>query len=261
MPVPSNSASRDAVAAQCGRGCTLRLVGVGGDDAGGAVNVDLGAVGELVHPHGGHDGRQAERAGDDGGVGLRAAAGCHQRQDLVRVQGCGVGRGQVLGHQDERRGGRGDAGRGDAAQFGHDPGADIQDVRGALGHVAAQVVEHFRDRGAGFPDGALAGGPRAISLAAPLISMVSLAISAVASRTALPSPVACSARALSSSWTACAAAFSAAVASSAVAPAASCSPAGGSLIGLGICRTVPMMRPGLTPTPGKFCTEGPHSLP
>jgi hypothetical protein len=22
-----------------------------------------------------------------------------------------------------------------------------------------------------------------------------------------------------------------------------------------------MMRPGLTPTPGKFCTEGPHSLP
>ena len=90
--------------------------------------------------------------------------------------------------------------------------------------------------------------------------MVSVAMRAVASRTALPSPLTVSARALSSSWTAFAAAFSAAVASSAVTPAGSCSPAGGSLIGLGICRTVPMMRPGLTPTPGKFCTEGPHSL-
>ena len=58
--------------------------------------------------------------------------------------------------------------------------------------------------------------PRATSLAAPLISMVSLAISAVASRTALPSPLACAARAFSSSCTACEAAFSAAVASSAV---------------------------------------------
>jgi hypothetical protein len=32
-------------------------------------------------------------------------------------------------------------------------------------------------------------------------------------------------------------------------------------MGLGIWRMLPMMRPGLTPTPGKFCTEGPHSLP
>ena len=49
--------------------------------------------------------------------------------------------------------------------------------------------------------------------------MVSVAMRAVASRTALPSPVTVSERALSSSWTDFAAAFSAAVASSAVTPA------------------------------------------
>ncbi len=76
--------------------------------------------------------------------------------------------------------------------------------------------------------------PRPISLVALFRSMVSVAISAVASRTAFPSPLTVSDRALSSSWTALAAVLSAAEASSAVTPAGSCSPAGGSLIGLGI---------------------------
>ncbi len=53
--------------------------------------------------------------------------------------------------------GRRDAGGCHAAQFGHDTGPHVQDVRGALGHVAAQVVQHFRDGRACLPDGALAG--------------------------------------------------------------------------------------------------------
>ncbi len=36
-------------------------------------------------------------------------------------------------------------GAGDAAKFRDDPGADVQDVGGAFSHVAAQVVQHFRD--------------------------------------------------------------------------------------------------------------------
>ena len=104
---------------------------------------------------GGNDSGQAEGAGNDRRVGLRAAAGGHQCQDHRGIQGCGVGRCEVLGHQDEGRVRGRNAGSRDAAEFGHDAGADIQDVGGALGHVAAQVVQHFGDGRAGFPDGPL----------------------------------------------------------------------------------------------------------
>ncbi|MCY1221845.1 hypothetical protein D9M72_339160 [compost metagenome] len=146
----------------CGRPCvrcgTQGLVGLGRDGSGGAVHIDLRAVRELVHAYCGDDGRKAEGAGDDGSVGLGAAACRDERQDLVRVQGGGVGGGQLFDHQDERRVGGGDAGGGHAPQLGDDPCAHVQDVRGALGHVAAQVVKHFRDGGAGLPDGALTRG-------------------------------------------------------------------------------------------------------
>jgi hypothetical protein len=137
------------------RGGAQRLVWIRGDGACGAVYIDLGAVRQFVNSHGGHHGGQAEGAGDDRGVGLWAAACRDQGEDLVRVQGCGVRRGQVLGHQDEGGFRRGNPGGGHAPEFSHDAGADVQDVRGALRHVATQVVQHFGHRGARLPDGSL----------------------------------------------------------------------------------------------------------
>ncbi len=138
-------------------------------------------------------------------------------------------------------------GAGDAAKFGHDAGADVQDVGGTLGHVAAQVVQHFGDGRTGFPDGPLCRRAGVDELARGFQEHGVFGHEAVASRTALPSPEALSARPLSSSWTACAAAFKPATASSGLTSAANRSPDGGSLTGLGIWRTEPMMRPGLTP--------------
>ncbi len=117
-----------------------------------------------VDAGGGNDGGQAQRAGDDRRVGLRPAAGREQGQNLIRIQGRGVRRGEVFGDQDKRGGGVWDARGGDAAQLGDDAGADVQDVGGAFGHVAAQVVQHFRDGSTGFPDGPLAGGAAADQL-------------------------------------------------------------------------------------------------
>jgi hypothetical protein len=122
-------------------------------------------------------------------------------------------------------------------------------------------VQHFRDRGAGLPDGALAGGAAGNQLGRALDQhgvlghqrrgfQDSLAITGGMGGTRLQFIV----HGLGCGLQGCGGFLG-------VVPAASCSPAGGSLMGLGICRTVPMMRPGLTPTPGKFCTEGPRSLP
>ncbi|BAS12686.1 hypothetical protein AHiyo8_09890 [Arthrobacter sp. Hiyo8] len=91
--------------------------------------------------------------------------------------------------------------------------------------------------------------PAVISFPAAFRSMASLAIRAVASRTVLPSSRAREARSLSSSWTASAAAFRPAMASAGSVPAGRALLVAGSANGSGMCLTVAMTRPGLTPTP------------
>ena len=57
------------------------------------------------------------------------------------VEPGGVGRGEVLGDQHRRLGGRGDAGLGLADQVGDDPALDVAQVGDPLGHQAAHLGE------------------------------------------------------------------------------------------------------------------------
>ena len=95
-----------------------------------------------------------------------AAVGGDQGEHPARVEGRGVGGGEVDRGEHEGLLDLGDPGGLLAAQLGDDAGADIAHVGGTLGHVPAETLEHAGDLVTGLPDGArrrlAAGGDEAL---------------------------------------------------------------------------------------------------
>ena len=65
------------------------------------VNVDFGAVFDVGDALGGNDSGQAKAASKNRGVGLGAAVGGDEGDDILGIEGGGVCRGQVDSCQDE----------------------------------------------------------------------------------------------------------------------------------------------------------------
>ena len=122
----------------------LGLAGGACDRALGAVNQDGLALDQgLGHlGAGSHDRGDAQRAGEDGGVGGGAALGSNEGHDLLGVEQRGVGRSQVLGNQDKVLSHLRDAGHGGVGEDRDDAVAHVSDVARALSHVAAQGLQH-----------------------------------------------------------------------------------------------------------------------
>ena len=133
------------------------LARVEGDGALGAVDEDDVAVGQGVGDGlaGAHDRGNAQGSREDRRVGGGAALGGDEGDDLLRVEQGGVGRGEVACDQHEGLGQARDAGHGGVGEDGDDTVAHVLHVPGALGHVAAQRLEHGAQGAGGLPHGAL----------------------------------------------------------------------------------------------------------
>ena len=133
------------------------LGGVEGDASLGAVDQDDVALGQRIGDllASADDRRHAQCARQDRGVGGGAALGGDEGDDLLGVQQRGVGRGQVGRHEHEGLGQAGDPGHRGLGQDGDDAVAHVLDVTGALGHVAAQGLQHGGQSSCGLPHGAL----------------------------------------------------------------------------------------------------------
>ena len=81
----------------------------------------------------------------------------NQGDNLLGVQGCGVGRCQVDSGQDERLVRNGNTGGLLAGQLGNDAGTNVVDVGHALSHVAAQGSHLVSEGGCCLPNSTLGG--------------------------------------------------------------------------------------------------------
>ena len=88
---------------------------------------------------------------------LGAAIRGNQGDNLLGVQGCGVGRCQVNSSQDERLLRYGDAGSLLAGQLSDDAGTNVVNIGHALSHVAAQGSHLVSEGGCRLPNSALGG--------------------------------------------------------------------------------------------------------
>ena len=112
-----------------------RVVGVEPEAGAAAVENGGGALGDVERRVAGRDqGRQAERAGEDGGVRGRAAARGDEADDAGGVEADGVGRREVVGDQDHVAIGEGRVGGREVRhEVGEHPAADVAQVGGAGG--------------------------------------------------------------------------------------------------------------------------------
>lgn len=114
---------------------------VDGDLTGVAVEGDECARGDLGRALELNDRRDAHLGGQDRGV-ARATPGCRDdADDEGPVERRRLGRSQVLGDDDRRRGERRHPGRRDAKDGSHRSGPDIAQVRDALGEISTQGLE------------------------------------------------------------------------------------------------------------------------
>ena len=111
------------------------------DLASAAVDLDELALAQQGRRSAGDDRRQAEAPGQDRRVARRSALDRHERQHPLRGQRHGVGRGEVVGDEDERGVALGDAGHRQPEQSGDGPIADVVEVPDPLRHVATEIEE------------------------------------------------------------------------------------------------------------------------
>jgi hypothetical protein len=122
------------------------------DEAPGAVHEDGGALLDPVEGRRGDDAGDAELPGDDRGVAGGPSEAGDEGDDRGGVQARGVRRSEVLSEEDGRRLGVRDARLGLAGEFRHHPVPDVAQVRGALRHQPAHLLEGLHELLRG-PDG------------------------------------------------------------------------------------------------------------
>ena len=123
------------------------------DLAGAAVDLDELAVAQRPGLGAGDDGRQPEAPGQDRRVARRSASDRDERQHPLRGQRHRVGRGQVVGDEDERRVAFRHARQRLAEQSGDGPVANVVEVADALRHVAPEIEEQRSEGVEGAVDG------------------------------------------------------------------------------------------------------------
>ena len=126
-------------------------------DAGRGVDGDGGVIGELHRTGDPDQTGQVELGGDDRGVAGRPAEFGDDADDVVEVEGRGVGRRQVVGDDDRRLAQRRNAGFGHPEHLGDDPVPDVTQVGDPLGQVRPARLEDLAEA----LDGLVDGGGRA----------------------------------------------------------------------------------------------------
>ena len=136
------------------------LVGLDEHSARDPVEGQLGARLDLADPRAAHHGGDADLGGENCGVAGRATCSSDQAAYQLGIEGRGVGRGQILRHQDDGGVEGGNARFGQPLQDGQGPVAHIVQVGDPLGQVSASSSE----LGAEVVNGAPQGMGRAVAL-------------------------------------------------------------------------------------------------
>jgi hypothetical protein len=121
------------------------LVRIEGDGAGGGVDGDGGVIGELEcsgHPD---QTRQVQLRGDDRGVAGRTTEFGDDADDMVQVEGRGIGRCEVGGNNHCWLAQRGDAGFGNPQYLRDDPVPDVPQIGDPLGQVGPAGLEDLAE--------------------------------------------------------------------------------------------------------------------